>query len=51
MVVPSLTALLPDSPRQVIGHLRPFLSSINVDQLKEEVVLDVGPRPFDQVWV
>ena len=34
VVVPSLTALLSDSPRQVTSYLSPFLGAIDVNQME-----------------
>lgn len=51
MVVPTLTALLSDTPRQVVRDLGPLLRTVEVDQLEEQPVLDVGPWPFHKGWV
>ena len=47
VIVPALTALLADSSRQVVGNLGPLLGTVEVDEVQEEPVLDVGPGTFD----
>jgi hypothetical protein len=49
--VPSLTALLSNSARQVVGYLSPFLGAVEVHQLKEQPVLYICPRTLYESWV
>ena len=46
MVVPSFPALLADPPRQTVGYLSPFARSVLVDQLEQQPVLQISPRPL-----
>lgn len=51
VIVPTLSALLPYSPRQMIGNLGPFLGTINVYQVHKESVLDISPRTLYKRWI
>jgi len=51
VVVPSLSALLSNPSGQVIGYLSPFLGTVDVDQLQQKSIFNIGPRSFDEVWV
>ena len=46
MVMPSLPALLANSPRKVTRYFGPVWCSINVDQMQKKSILDVGPWTF-----
>lgn len=51
VVVPALTALLPQPALQVLGHQRPLLRAVLLDQLDDLLVLLFGPCPLDKVWI
>ena len=51
VVVPSLPALLPDSPGQVLSYLSPLLWAIKLNKLDNKPILLLGPRTLDQVRV
>jgi hypothetical protein len=51
VVVPSLTALLPYSSRQLFGYLGPLLGAMGLNQFKDETVFLFGPRSLDKAWV
>ena len=51
VVVPSFTTLLPYSAWKMVGYDRPFLWSIDIDQMQQESVFDIHPRPLDQRWI
>ena len=46
MVVPSLSALFTDPPRQCTRNRTPVLSAVLFDHLSEDVVFFAGPRPL-----
>ena len=48
MVVPPLSALLPNSSRQVFSDQRPFLRAILFNQVEHHAVFLLSPRPFDK---
>ena len=43
MVVPSFSALLSDSSRQMVGYLSPFLRPLKVHQTKKESIFNLSP--------
>ena len=51
MVVPSLSALLANPSRQVLGDLRPLLRPVRFNQVQNEPVLIFSPRAFDQARI
>jgi hypothetical protein len=51
MVVPSLTALLTDTPRKMVGNVLPLLGTTIADQLEKELILNFSPGPFNEVWI
>ena len=51
MVVPSFTALLADSSREMVGDLSPLLRTVEVDQVQQQSILDVSPWTFDESGV
>jgi len=48
MVVPSFSALLSDSTREMVGNLGPLLRPVDVDQVQEESIFYVSPRSLNQ---
>jgi hypothetical protein len=46
MIVPSFPALLPQSAGDVLGNVRPFISSTSLDCCQQELVLLLGPGLF-----
>ena len=48
MVVPSLPALLPDAPWQVVSDLGPLRRPVDVDQMKKQSIFDISPRTLDK---
>lgn len=51
VVMPSLPALLPDSPGQLLSYLRPLLWAIKLNKLDDKTILLLGPRTLYQVRV
>lgn len=51
MIVPSLAALLANTPRQMISDFRPEVRSVDADQVEQQPVLDVRPGPLDQLGI
>ena len=51
MVVPSLSALLPNPAWQAISNLSPFLRAFLLHKDQHQLVLFFAPRPFDQTRV
>jgi hypothetical protein len=48
MIVPSFSALLSNSSREMVGNLSPFLRTIDVDQVQQEPVFNISPRSLNQ---
>jgi hypothetical protein len=51
VVVPPLSALLPDPARQVLSDLGPLLGPVLLNQMEDHPVLFLSPGPLDQVGV
>lgn len=51
VVVPSLSALLSNSSWKMVRDFGPQVRAIDVDQMKEESVLNVRPRSLHQLWI
>jgi len=51
VVVPALTALLSDPPREVLGDQSPLLGTVLVDKVKDHAILLLGPGTLDEAWV
>jgi hypothetical protein len=48
MIVPSFSALLSNSSREMVGNLSPFLRTVNVDQVQQESIFNISPRSLNQ---
>jgi len=51
VVMPSLSALLPYSAWEMVGHDSPFLWSINIDQMQQQPVFNIHPWTLHQGWI
>lgn len=49
--MPSLSALLPYSAWEMVGHDSPFLWSINIDQMQQQPVFNIHPWTLHQGWI
>lgn len=51
MIMPAFAALFPDSSRQVLRDLCPFLRSALLDEVQNEAILLLRPRALNQVRI
>lgn len=51
MVVPSLSTLLSNPPRKLLGDLSPFLGAVQLDELKDKQVLFLCPGTLHETWI